>query len=1001
VLFLHLSFKFSLLNLFSLWLTVHASCRPRPDGQFTTVELGSPSNVTAPLGSDVQFICCGGHKWTYEADDHVYASREIGPHPEAVGAPDKRPGGMLLLSTERTGSTPTTVYTMHDDKGRLILFINNANSKDTGHYRCHGDGARVDAFLAVSLEPQLMDGNQSIVVQKGAVHQRQVMFASDQLNKVIIYCPVTGSQKIESWLWREPILPSSEDYDKLPKGKPPSRTVTANKPGIHESGYVEIGPGLAWARIRDPLSPEAPVKLWCQFEMPSSWEHEEPIIAYYMLDWELYEPINPRVYILNTDRMDTSSMTTATGNGAWMPPLPSPKVETGRSGGGGPPPFSPIDLKNQIEQSRLTYPQQQQQQQQQQGRYSGAYPILLEHKPARLACQFRVVEDSNHNGDTETRRVPLQQVYWYRNGQPVHVPPFHVDNSHVPESGLSLLEVRAYPALFEPTTQSNASWDTVERITCAVSSQVKSKPVYKVTTNASLDVDVILVPRIINKELLSVGRRVEDAVKLTCTALANGPPEMQFEFSQGAGSASIGDSDSSTTKAGTGNKGHISEWHPIEPRYKLNIQRLPADPQNPFLQRLVLEISDKPVRMILSRPDGQPLEQAEMKLINYEMNDFLGINATYEIMISPGSGNSTIVRCEYQGRDSRMVYQETTIFEATQPTKPNISVTCVGPRAVVFNIANPHVTATSPPTERIVTQKVIFAPIDTFQNSASLGSMTVYLDSNGQPSATPTNQSNQPAATPSASSWYSRPPTSRPATIPVHGLMADTKYVFEWSSGNEFGLSAMEQFTLWTKKLEMLPAIYKVTFIKPTTGYLRFSLILDDPCPYGVGTRAELSDLVVRYRLAEEEKATGSQVGVGEWSEAEVCRLVAQTTTTTESTETSEQMRMIENGARTDDQRQEVEEEQSGIAWSGNRPLTCEFPVSDTQKNYEVQVATRNRFDRSEWFTAIYQPELAVYAASICFPTCGLPGLVPPQLSLFVVLLIFVRVLVHLDYLFT
>ncbi|VDP92936.1 unnamed protein product [Echinostoma caproni] len=86
----------------------------------------------------------------------------------------------------------------------------------------------------------------------------------------------------------------------------------------------------------------------------------------------------------------------------------------------------------------------------------------------------------------------------------------------------------------------------------------------------SLDVDVILVPRIINKELLSVGRRVEDAVKLTCTALANGPPEMQFEFSQSSG----------------------GDWRPIEPRYKLSVQRLPPDPRNPFLQRLVLEISD-------------------------------------------------------------------------------------------------------------------------------------------------------------------------------------------------------------------------------------------------------------------------------------------------------------------------------------------------------------------------------------------------------------------------
>lgn len=94
------------------------------------------------------------------------------------------------------------------------------------------------------------------------------------VTQVIIHCPVTGSQRIQSWLWREPILPSSEDYDKLPKGKPPSRTVTATKPGIHDSGYVEIGPGLAWARIRDPLSPEAPIKLWCQFELPSQWQSE-------------------------------------------------------------------------------------------------------------------------------------------------------------------------------------------------------------------------------------------------------------------------------------------------------------------------------------------------------------------------------------------------------------------------------------------------------------------------------------------------------------------------------------------------------------------------------------------------------------------------------------------------------------------------------------------------------------------------------------------------------
>ncbi|VDP80286.1 unnamed protein product [Echinostoma caproni] len=355
--------------------------------------------------------------------------------------------------------------------------------------------------------------------------------------------------------------------------------------------------------------------------------------------------------------------------------------------------------------------------------------------------------------------------------------------------------------------------------------------------------------------------------------------------------------------------------------------------------------------MILSRPDGQPLEQVEMKLINYETNDFLGINATYEIMISPGSGNSTVVRCEYQGRDSRLVYQEKTIFEATQPTKPN-----------------------------------------TFQNSANLGSMIVYLDSNGQPSATPTNQSSR-QTTPTASSWYSWTPAPRPVTIPVHGLMADTKYVFEWSSGNEFGLSAMEQFTLWTKKLEMLPAIYKVTFLKPTVGFLRLSLLLDDPCPYGAGARAELSDLVIRYRSAKEDQFTGSQIGVGEWSEAEVCQLVNPmgnspgTPNSTESPRSDHFTTASQSRLKGEQTHTSEEEEQSGISWSGNRPITCEFPVPDTQANYEVQVATRNRFDRSEWFTAIYQPALAVHAAAICFPTCGLVGLSPAvHLILFMLL---------------
>ncbi|VDO93503.1 unnamed protein product [Schistosoma mattheei] len=166
-------------------------------------------------------------------------------------------------------------------------------------------------------------------------------------------------------------------------------------------------------------------------------------------------------------------------------------------------------------------------------------------------------------------------------------------------------------------------------------------------------------------------------------------------------------------------------------------------------------------------------------------------------------GREAIVRCEYTHTDNRTIYRETFLREATKPTAPNITVLCTGPRAIVFGITNPKLKPDNMPTERIVTQKVIFAPAKTFHLSSTLASLSVYLDSEGQPSASPAND-NDPLDRTILNSISAQPQT---AVIPVKNLIPDTEYVFEWSSGNEFGLSVMIQFTLWTKKLETAPTI--------------------------------------------------------------------------------------------------------------------------------------------------------------------------------------------------
>ncbi|KAF6770983.1 hypothetical protein AHF37_09727 [Paragonimus kellicotti] len=183
------------------------------------------------------------------------------------------------------------------------------------------------------------------------------------------------------------------------------------------------------------------------------------------------------------------------------------------------------------------------------------------------------------------------QVFWYRDNLPVHVPPFQVYNELVASHGIALLEIRAYPALFQqnsPKGEYSTSNSPVERITCVVTSQVKDKPVYKVTTNASLDIEVILIPRIINKTLLFAERNVDDAVKLTCVTIANGPPEMLFEFS-------------STSRSSQGLPAYtIPEWTAIQPRYGLNLRRIQPDDGNPTLHKLILDNSGRPLILFVS-----------------------------------------------------------------------------------------------------------------------------------------------------------------------------------------------------------------------------------------------------------------------------------------------------------------------------------------------------------------------------------------------------------------
>ena len=135
-------------------------------------------------------------------------------------------------------------------------------------------------------------------------------------------------------------------------------------------------------------------------------------------------------------------------------------------------------------------------------------------------------------------------------------------------------------------------------------------------------------------------------------------------------------------------------------------------------------------------------------------------------------------------------------------------------------------------------------------------------------------------------------------------------------------------------------------FLVPTSSHLRISVFLDDPCPYNNGGRAELNNILIRYRKAANQLGHGygetrKLLGYGNWSEALVC---------------------FQNQLKDPSDFQEQPHLQS-IKWSGDAVIQCDVQVPDPQADLEVAVATVNRFGVSPWLSSIYRASEALHAA--------------------------------------
>nr|CDS33160.2 protein broad minded [Hymenolepis microstoma] len=995
----------------------------------------------------------------------------------------KKDATMLYSSTSNYMASgrhviTTTVYSMLDDRGRLILRIDNASLADSGIYSVH--------------PPEHFVVNRSsglpTVPLAAAIIKFFRMFPSDQLDQIILRCPLTPVQRVLSWEWREPIPPNSELAAVLPKEARPSRTVSYNESGVFSHGNVEIGSNLEYVRILDPKAPEAPTPLWCKFEMEDLWHGRKGHPSYYEIHWSLYDPINVKVKLHNS---------------------------------------SSEPLINDLESSRPFGDDYSAQYQSGMPSMAETQPRLIEGYPARLVCLF------SHRKQTQTAHRPMQIAAWFRGEdyRSIPQPPFHVNRT--PDEGISWLTVRAFPVgerLDEQSQNDLAVQIPYEKITCVVNTLIDEVNNFTVTKNASLVLEVIRHPRIIETEEMSAEVSLGDYVKLTCLALANGRPNITIDFSATAGRRPWGSSAESRfeqkefLETGSPEDVQMAGWRPLMDSYRTRIYRSDIDPSRPMLHTLVVDIrgalrehhgsyrcrvtnaagqaqhighllvrskpsitiqpqqstyflarqplftsclvsgyplaltnlsslqslsleelnsattsaisgikfldqADKmiaqqqmsseirknrilmepedifPVRLLVLTEDRVQEKFVKPKLSDLRVGIYEGINATYSVVINHRPQGKIYARCEYVHTDGTVVADEIEIKQATPPAPPKVIPLCSGPGAVIFGVTNPLVKAeneatdrivnqrvlfaptsviplcsgpgavifgvTNPlvkaeneATDRIVNQRVLFAPTSEFHSASNLASKSIILDKNGQPISEKTvdgdeeeiqqallHPDDQVSQIDHLLRRQSKSERDMLSIIPLTNLLPDTNYTFEWSSANQFHLTTTLQFITATTPLKAPSKPTHFVFLVPTASHLRISVFLDDPCPYENGGRAELSNILIRYRPAVQELGHASYrrgsehlFGYGNWSDTNIC---------------------LQNQDKepVDYRPSHLSQQQPPIKWSGDVEIQCDVEVKDPQADLEVAVATVNRFGISPWVSSIYRASDAMTSA--------------------------------------
>ncbi|KAM3174868.1 hypothetical protein ACTXT7_009659 [Hymenolepis weldensis] len=251
-----------------------------------------------------------------------------------------------------------------------------------------------------------------------------------------------------------------------------------------------------------------------------------------------------------------------------------------------------------------------------------------------------------------------------------------------------------------------------------------------------------------------------------------------------------------------------------------------------------------------------------------------------------------------------------------------------------------------------------------FHSASNLASKSIILDKNGQPISEKTvdgdeeeiqeallHPNDHMSQIEHILRRQSQSERDMLSIIPLTNLLPGTNYTFEWSSANQFHLTTTLQFITATTPLTSPSKPTHFVFLVPTASHLRISVFLDDPCPYDNGGRAELSNILIRYRPVAQELGHASYrrgseqlFGYGNWSETSVCL-------------------QNQDKESIDHRLSLFSQQQPPIKWSGDAEIQCDVEVKDPQANLEVAVATVNRFGTSPWVSSIYRASDALTSA--------------------------------------